>query len=579
MSSSTTINNKQSHRIHMDLKYLHDFTKSSCGYCKEGNIKKETSSKMGFTSLLSPIEYERLMFQGWRRCNDYYYYPDLIDSCCQLHSIRLNINEYKISKKQLKIMKKFKKFLMREEEDTSNHKENQVKHSEDKENNSEDISNIAKYVMNIINETSLNSILKEYSEYKTLINHIKYDKSKQTYSVNLFNHIFYHLKHKNKELFIKLNEIINTILDLNENELLMSNFEKVIKSFTSTQSTLFNSISTQSLYIHFKMNNKSYEKPSSSSNTNPNPNPNSPYTYRIELDYADEKSKCFNDKYLLYKKYQEIVHNDKKDSITKTKFKSAWANESLIKDESSVINLNDTYILSEETKEKPISTDNSNDFSLFFNKKSLKILTNYGTYTINFYINNKIIAVSVIDILPISVSSVYCFYDTDYSKYSIGVLTAIEEISFARLLSNISKSSQISQIKYYFMGFYIQTCQKMVYKGEYQPSQLLCPLSKRFFYLDSRVKEVISAYKGKELQSSEEKGLENEYFKGEYPSSKEVDVIYSLMKIEYSGKVYKIKEFITYYISNDYKEKLELTIRNLIKYVGKDLSMKIDFKL
>lgn len=567
MSTTTSINNKQSHRIHMDLKYLHDFTKSSCGYCKKDNIKKETSSKMGFTSFLTPIEYERLMFQGWRRCNDYYYYPDLISSCCQLHSIRLNINEYKISKKQLKIMKKFRKFLMREDNISnisSNHNKNEGKEG----NNEDDIGNIMNYIMNIINDTTLNSILKEYSEYNTIIKHIKYDKSKQVYSVNIFNHIYYHLKYKNKDLFIKLNEIVNDQLHLNDKELLMTNFEKLISKFISTHtSTLFDSISIQSLYVNFKFNNKFLEKSNSNDASN---HKTESYSYRIELDYADEKSKCFNDKYLLYKKYQEVVHKDKKDSITKTKFKSAWANESLIKDDSSIINLNDT-------KEKTILTDDYNDyFTLSFNKQSLKILTHYGTYTINFYINNKIIAVSVIDILPISVSSVYCFYDTDYSKYSIGVLTAIAEISFTKLLSNISN---ISQIKYYFMGYYIQTCQKMVYKGEYEPSQVLCPMSKRFFYLDSRVKGVISLYKGKELESNEEKGLENEYFKGEFPSNKEIEVIYSLMKIEYSSKVYKIKDFISYYITNEYKEKLELTIRNLIKYVGKDISMKIDFKL
>jgi arginyl-tRNA---protein transferase len=29
--------------------------------------------------------------------------------------------------------------------------------------------------------------------------------------------------------------------------------------------------------------------------------------------------------------------------------------------------------------------------------------------------------------------------------------------------------------RYYYLGYYIHTCQKMRYKGGYAPSQLLCP--------------------------------------------------------------------------------------------------------
>ena len=37
-----------------------------------------------------------------------------------------------------------------------------------------------------------------------------------------------------------------------------------------------------------------------------------------------------------------------------------------------------------------------------------------------YYLNNKLIAVGVVDILPEVLSSVYFFYDPDYKKYSIG---------------------------------------------------------------------------------------------------------------------------------------------------------------
>jgi Arginine-tRNA-protein transferase, C terminus len=46
-----------------------------------------------------------------------------------------------------------------------------------------------------------------------------------------------------------------------------------------------------------------------------------------------------------------------------------------------------------------------------------------------------------------------------------GKYTAIKEIEFC--IEN--------KLKYYYMGFYIHSCKKMRYKGEYEPSELLCP--------------------------------------------------------------------------------------------------------
>jgi hypothetical protein len=36
------------------------------------------------------------------------------------------------------------------------------------------------------------------------------------------------------------------------------------------------------------------------------------------------------------------------------------------------------------------------------------------------------------------------------------------------------------QLKYYYLGFYIHSCPKMRYKGEYEPSALLCPVTHRW---------------------------------------------------------------------------------------------------
>ncbi|XP_060027139.1 arginyl-tRNA--protein transferase 1 isoform X11 [Erinaceus europaeus] len=94
----------------------------------------------------------------------------------------------------------------------------------------------------------------------------------------------------------------------------------------------------------------------------------------------------------------------------------------------------------------------------------------YGSFHQQYWLDGKIIAVGVIDILPYCVSSVYLYYDPDYSFLSLGVYSALREIAFTRQLHQ--KSAPLS---YYYMGFYIHSCPKMRYKGGYRPSDLLCP--------------------------------------------------------------------------------------------------------
>ncbi|XP_042711265.2 arginyl-tRNA--protein transferase 1 isoform X15 [Chrysemys picta bellii] len=94
----------------------------------------------------------------------------------------------------------------------------------------------------------------------------------------------------------------------------------------------------------------------------------------------------------------------------------------------------------------------------------------YGSFHQQYWLDGKIIAVGVIDILPYCVSSVYLYYDPDYTFLSLGVYSALREIAFTRQLHE-----KASELCYYYMGFYIHSCPKMRYKGQYRPSDLLCP--------------------------------------------------------------------------------------------------------
>ncbi|XP_069130556.1 arginyl-tRNA--protein transferase 1-like [Argopecten irradians] len=94
----------------------------------------------------------------------------------------------------------------------------------------------------------------------------------------------------------------------------------------------------------------------------------------------------------------------------------------------------------------------------------------YGSFHQQYILDGKIIAVGVVDILPYCVSSVYLYYHPDYDFLSLGTYTALREIAFVQELNK-----KAPDLIYYYMGYYIHSCPKMKYKGQYFPSFLLCP--------------------------------------------------------------------------------------------------------
>jgi arginine-tRNA-protein transferase len=91
-----------------------------------------------------------------------------------------------------------------------------------------------------------------------------------------------------------------------------------------------------------------------------------------------------------------------------------------------------------------------------------------GVYHQHYRLGDVLLAVGVVDILPNGLSSVYLFYHPTFSHelVALGKYAILKEIEFAR--DNL-------KVPYYYLGYYIESCQKMRYKSEYKPSQLLCP--------------------------------------------------------------------------------------------------------
>lgn len=148
-----------------------------------------------------------------------------------------------------------------------------------------------------------------------------------------------------------------------------------------------------------------------------------------------EFRQTLNESHQVYTKYQMSVHNDEEAKCNLRQYKRFLVDSPLVEQYS----------------------DDSPECG-------------YGSFHQHYVLDGKIIAVGVMDILPTCISSVYFYYDPDYRFLTLGTFSALRELAFTRLL-NVTAPA----LEYYYMGFYVHSCRKMRYKGQFYPSSLLCP--------------------------------------------------------------------------------------------------------
>ena len=80
-----------------------------------------------------------------------------------------------------------------------------------------------------------------------------------------------------------------------------------------------------------------------------------------------------------------------------------------------------------------------------------------------YFIDDKLVAVALADIMDGGLSSVYCFYDHDYEHLSLGKFSILAQISVAKQ----------SKIPYIYLGYWIKDHFSMGYKENYKPFEVL----------------------------------------------------------------------------------------------------------
>jgi len=84
------------------------------------------------------------------------------------------------------------------------------------------------------------------------------------------------------------------------------------------------------------------------------------------------------------------------------------------------------------------------------------------TEYINFYLNDVLVAVSVVDRIENGLSAIYTFFEPELTNRSLGVYALLWQIEYC----------QNQGLTYLYLGYWIKKCQKMSYKLNYRPLQL-----------------------------------------------------------------------------------------------------------
>ncbi|XP_006831480.1 PREDICTED: arginyl-tRNA--protein transferase 1 isoform X1 [Chrysochloris asiatica] len=410
-----------------------------CGYCK--NESGSRSNGMWAHSL-TVQDYQALIDRGWRRSGKYVYKPVMNQTCCPQYTIRCRPLQFQPSKSHKKVLKKMLKFLSKGEISKGSY-EDEPMDSTVEDPVAGDFALINKLDIQC-DLTSLSDDIKESLESeKKKGNSARREDSSDSLQPQ---HVEEKLGSGEPSHLVKVQSVPKPGIgaDLSKPPCRKA---KEIRKERKRLKLMQQSSAGGPPGLQVQGESPSLNPPKAKCNQpksledfifEPLPE-DAPHKLEVRVVRSSPPSSqfkaTFQESYQIYRRYQMIVHKDPCDKPTVSQF---------------------TRFLCSS----PLEAENPPDGPG----------CGYGSFHQQYWLDGKLIAVGVIDVLPYCVSSVYLYYDPDYSFLSLGVYSALREIAFTKQLHE-----KTSQLSYYYMGFYIHSCPKMRYKGQYRPSDLLCP--------------------------------------------------------------------------------------------------------
>lgn len=128
----------------------------------------------------------------------------------------------------------------------------------------------------------------------------------------------------------------------------------------------------------------------------------------------------------------------------------------------------------------------ANDFEWGFMRSPIRNSPNtlQGSYHVHYYLDDELIMISIVDILPKYFVSIYFIYDPDIRFMTPGVYTILVELDLVRQLAKTCPSLQ-----YYILGYYNPN-PKVCYKRQFKPQELLCNETHVFVPMEAAIPKI-----------------------------------------------------------------------------------------
>ncbi|XP_035786175.1 arginyl-tRNA--protein transferase 1-like isoform X3 [Anopheles albimanus] len=411
----------------------------ACGYCSQ---KSSCHSDGMWAHRLSCEDYQDLIDRGWRRSGCYCYKPIMDVTCCPAYTIKCNALQFQMNKSHKKVIKRLNKFLRDGFKEVH---ENQAAQSTEAGADTTEYDRSDTGMVEVPRAPSKRPDLECFEEAPVAQNAPDrtscspdepdgqcLNKPQSGSSSNVSNHSS-GSGATNPPKKAKLLRIERKREKLQKKGVSGDDLERLMKQ-TKGQNVV-----------------KSLEDFLSEA-----PRDDEPAAHRLKIETISTSGERFQESlatsFALFAKYQTAIHNDRPGSIS--------------------------------------------EYLEFLVNSPLKAAGVMGSFHQQYWLDDRLIAVGVIDVLPYCVSAVYFFYDPEFHFLSLGTYASMRELAFARTMNR-----QLPSLTNYYMGFYIHSCPKMRYKGNLQPSYLLCPEVYSWHSLDATVKSKLDASKYSRLNN------------------------------------------------------------------------------
>ncbi|XP_064536022.1 arginyl-tRNA--protein transferase 1 isoform X2 [Drosophila montana] len=384
---------------------------SKCGYCTGTDCSKSHGMH---AYRLTCDDYQELIDRGWRRCGNYCYKPQNDITCCPCYTIKCDALEFKLTKSNKRILRRMNNFLRDGKREPSEQQQQTAGESKN--------ADVADVVVGV-NASDPQPQLP--------------DKKPSLINVEQVESLAAEMKSAcpapGLDVTAGKGDPAASLLVSNKCKTLTSNLNPPRKK--AKQMRLERRQAKLGAPLEQPPLTKTLKQEKSLKDFLAAPCDTDKHNLKLRLVNvnSEEFRRTLPQSFELYKKYQIVIHHDPPNNLMAYK---------------------------DHLQQSPMkhqTTEDAPDMG-------------YGSFHHQYWLDGKLIAVGVIDILPGSVSSVYFFYDPEYSFLSLGTYGSLREIDLVQTIAE-----RVPALKYYYMGFYIHSCPKMRYKGKLSASYLLCP--------------------------------------------------------------------------------------------------------